>query len=193
MGKNVREKIVTAAIECLELYGMAGTTIRKVAGRAGVNSAAISYYFGGVDNLIETAMGYTLAQAFNFDDYNENDTLKDYLKAVFCFQIQGAYKFPNISKAHFYKIYIEGDYSSAATAAVNGFLEKVLTIIRSKTRLSEDILRRRLFILMAQAVYFAVTPKLLDGLLPLGAAGEKEIALFVNNSVDNLFYETECF
>jgi AcrR family transcriptional regulator len=42
---SAEEKIITAAVECIEKYGIKGTTIRQIAEQAGVNIAAVNYYF----------------------------------------------------------------------------------------------------------------------------------------------------
>ncbi|MDR1094475.1 MAG: hypothetical protein LBL66_10060 [Clostridiales bacterium] len=187
--EDVKEKIALATIGCLERYGRSGTTIRRIAEIGGVNSAAISYHFGGADNLIDTVMRRTLGEAFTLSDYAEfeNRDLKGYLRAVFTFLIEGARKFPNISKAHLYGIYTDGDYSSPVVAAMNGFLEQLLRKITPKTDLTETVLRRRLFILMSQVVYFIVSPGLLNGFAyPNGGGPDAEG--FAAALIDDLFF-----
>ena len=44
-GRAAREKIILAAIGCIEKDGLRRVTIRGIARAAGANSAAISYYF----------------------------------------------------------------------------------------------------------------------------------------------------
>ncbi len=39
----IERKIIEAAIECIEQYGIQGATNRRIAEIAGVNSAAINY------------------------------------------------------------------------------------------------------------------------------------------------------
>ena len=46
-----RDRILEAALDCFGERGLTGTTVRDIAGRAKVNVAAISYYFGGKDEL----------------------------------------------------------------------------------------------------------------------------------------------
>lgn len=46
-----RGRIIEAALDCFGERGLTGTTVRDIAGRAKVNVAAISYYFGGKDEL----------------------------------------------------------------------------------------------------------------------------------------------
>jgi len=47
-----RAAILEAAIEVLASDGIAETTTRKIAARAGVNQAMLRYYFGSKDELL---------------------------------------------------------------------------------------------------------------------------------------------
>ncbi len=51
MEKDAKEKLLAAALPLFPQYGYAGVSIRAIAEAAGVNSAAISYYFGGKEGL----------------------------------------------------------------------------------------------------------------------------------------------
>ena len=46
-----RERILEAALDLFGERGLTGTTVRDIAQRAKVNVAAISYHFGGKDEL----------------------------------------------------------------------------------------------------------------------------------------------
>jgi AcrR family transcriptional regulator len=52
---SAKEALLKAALEIISKKGAQGISIREISGRAGVNSAAISYYFGSKDKLIEEA------------------------------------------------------------------------------------------------------------------------------------------
>jgi len=60
----VRSRLVIAAIECLEKEGMHGVRVRSIARQAGVNAAAINYYFGNKETLIGLALEQALQEAF---------------------------------------------------------------------------------------------------------------------------------
>ncbi len=51
-----KEKILRVAAELFAKYGYEGTTIRKIAKYAGVNSAMVSYYFKSKQSLYETIL-----------------------------------------------------------------------------------------------------------------------------------------
>ena len=56
-------RIILATIECLERFGVTGTTVRRITEAAGVNVAAINYYFGDKEALLEAALAQSLDQA----------------------------------------------------------------------------------------------------------------------------------
>ncbi len=54
-----REQMIGAAIGSLKEVGYVGTSIREIARRGGFNSALISYYFGGLHNLLLAALDHS--------------------------------------------------------------------------------------------------------------------------------------
>lgn len=55
-----RESILASAHRTFDEFGYAGSTLREVASRAGVDVALVSYYFGSKDNLFREAIGYPI-------------------------------------------------------------------------------------------------------------------------------------
>ncbi len=51
-----QERILIAALECIRASGLEGATVRAIAARAGVNPAAINYYYRSKDRVIEEAL-----------------------------------------------------------------------------------------------------------------------------------------
>ena len=54
-----RAQMIEAAIDSLKDVGYAGTSIREIARRGGFNSALISYYFGGLHQLLLAALDHS--------------------------------------------------------------------------------------------------------------------------------------
>lgn len=104
-------RILVAAIEELNARGPTGVTVRGIARRAGVNVAAISYYYRGKDALIARAIDQTLHNAF--DDWLRTlaDTtrpLRDRLIAIFDEMLAGTRRYPGITLAHLHAPVFEG-------------------------------------------------------------------------------------
>lgn len=76
---TTRERLMDAAVETLSTEGVAGTTARAIAERAGLNQALIFYHFGSVTNLLlEAFRRVSDAQAAKYRDAASNvSSLKD--------------------------------------------------------------------------------------------------------------------
>ncbi|AWV06641.1 TetR/AcrR family transcriptional regulator [Marilutibacter maris] len=59
-----RERVLDAAIACYVEQGIAGTTLKRIADRAGVNPALLHYYFGDKAQLREAVINERLLPAF---------------------------------------------------------------------------------------------------------------------------------
>lgn len=101
---DMEHKIIEAAIACIEEYGINDTTVRKIAAKAGVNIAAINYYFGSKDDLFARVMEITLQNAFDWEHFesSDNSTPKERLTRILEHLTAGAQNYPQITRTHFY-------------------------------------------------------------------------------------------
>ena len=123
---SVQGKIIEATIECIEREGIQAVTIRKIAKLAGVNSAAINYYFRSKEKLVEEVKRSTVEHVF--EDWREiiNDesrTVRERLFLLFTDYMEGAIMYPGITKAHLWEPLIANTYDSLFVQLLNGFLE----------------------------------------------------------------------
>lgn len=184
------EKIINAAIQCIEEHGLEGTTIRRIAEIADVNSAAISYYFRSKDNLIEKAMELSLIHAFDWNDYPDINeySLKEYVVNIFTRLVEGARAFPGLTRAHFFDVYSKGDYNNIAVKSINQFLKEILKNIRQKyPDMDEDKLRTSL-VQIASAAFLApaLTPRLFDSFFSIDFRSSDELKNYINQIVERL-------
>jgi len=71
MGKNEgseisRQALILAAGELFARDGVSGTSVRKIAAKAGVNVALINYHFGNKDGLVNAVIDFVLAKYQNY-------------------------------------------------------------------------------------------------------------------------------
>jgi AcrR family transcriptional regulator len=94
--------IVRAALECLELYGMEGLTVRKIATHAKVNVAAINYHFRSKEKLLEQVFDLASNQAFQDIDERiqarSGKKLERELEEFLKHYIEGLLNYPNMSR-----------------------------------------------------------------------------------------------
>jgi len=62
MDKDAKNRLIEAAMPLFPAKGYAGVSIREIAEAAHVNSAAISYYFGGKEGLYEAVLDFLFSQ-----------------------------------------------------------------------------------------------------------------------------------
>lgn len=122
-----RQKIVLAAIECIEKEGINSVTIRSIGREADVNSAAISYYFGSKENLIKEAFDY-IQKDFMMDFteiINKDEDLIKIVENLLLYILQGTVKYPNIAKAILYEPFLNNNYNSVFIKKINTLCEEL--------------------------------------------------------------------
>lgn len=82
---KTKDRIIHVAMDIIASEGFRGITVRKIAEIAGVNVAAVNYYFGSKENLISEAFEYLTVQlrdTFNIlknDDKDAMALLSDFI------------------------------------------------------------------------------------------------------------------
>ena len=126
---SAQGKIIEATIECIEREGIQAVTIRKIAKLAGVNSAAINYYFRSKEKLVEEVMRSTVEHVFeDWGDIinDENRSVRERLFLLFTDYMEGAIMYPGISKAHMWEPLIKNNYDSLFVKLLNGFFQDLV-------------------------------------------------------------------
>ena len=159
----IQGKIILATINCIEKEGMAGVTIRKIADAANVNSAAISYYFGSKDSLIDAALKQTLKEAFvtNLQEKLEQ-TGKNHKRALRAFLVEflwGMNEYPGLTKAHLNEPLFHNNY--------RGLIVKKFTIfLDDLTEIAKEVLAEKNDEKMKMAIVQIISALMLPGLMP---------------------------
>jgi AcrR family transcriptional regulator len=137
---TVEARIVEAAIACIERYGIQGTTNRKIAQTAGVNSAAINYYFRSKDVLISRCMRVTLEKTFDWDLLVKLPEISsnEFCCAFFDEFIKNAIRLPGLTRALFFDALTSGNMTSPAVTVLNQFLSQLAQNLRTKGILLDD-------------------------------------------------------
>ena len=81
-GQRTRDGLQTAALELLAQRGQEGVTLREITDRAGANVAAVSYHFGSLKALCDSAIEHALeryldAQILALDPLDSTSTLQE--------------------------------------------------------------------------------------------------------------------
>jgi AcrR family transcriptional regulator len=162
---SVEQKIILTTIDCIEKYGISGATNRRIAEVAGVNIAAINYYFRSKEILIQRVMEITLKNAFDMSDLPPmaGAAPKERCTAVFMAVLEGGLKYPNLTRAHFRSLLVDGQQDAALHAHLNGFLhEQAVDLLGRGIQSSEAELKPVLLQIFSVVVMAVLAPSLVE-------------------------------
>ncbi len=167
---EVRERILLATITCLGRSGVGGATVRAIAREAGVNIAAVSYYFGGKDALLTAALERTLDTAFDLSELDEliarTGNLRAAVEAFVLDYLTNMQAYPQLAEAHLHGPLTGGSFPAGVAARIDGFVRGFAARVQPLLPGLEEAETLRLVAQLWSAV-------LLPGLLPafFGSAG----------------------
>jgi len=186
------QRIIHAAIECIEREGIQGVTVRQIAEEADVNVAAINYYFRSKDRLLDRAMEQTLRNAFDdwialFDD--ESLDLRAQLTAILEEIMVGIRMYPGLSRAHLYEPLMEAKRDTRFAVRFRNFLALVADEVSSTyPTVSPGLIRRALVQLFAAAMFPPFVPGFFDGLLPELESDAEERRAYIELMLNAFFH-----
>lgn len=186
---TVEIKIIDAAISCIEEFGLSGATNRRIAEKAGVNLAAINYYFRSKDNLIDKVMETTLNNAFDWSDIEQlpGNTAKERCAAVFEHLIQGGCEYPGITRAHFTDLFVTGNYSSLMIQKYNAFMYKLVEDLANRgVSISREMLKIACTQIAQACLMSALAPQINTPSTGIDMCDPETRHVFVTSLVDKL-------
>jgi AcrR family transcriptional regulator len=190
-----RERIVYAAMACLERTGLEGLTVRAISAEAGVNVAAVNYYFGGKDALLAEVRNRQLATGF-LEPLAELDMLlaipdlepRDALQQFFAGFIEDMARYPRTVESHLHGGLARQDYSGPAFAAFTSFLEDFLERTRHMLQPGSDSEQRTSVAQLWSAILFlGLLPGATTPFLGRSAVADEAVATFATRLVAHFF------
>jgi AcrR family transcriptional regulator len=187
---SAQEKIILAAIDCIEEEGIQDVTIRSIAGKAGVNSAAINYYFRSKENLMAVVLENT-AKHFVSDllEYlNEEDQdIKQRVRNMFNYILDGAIRYPRISLANAYDTLVEKRDDTPFARHIGGLLQQMLETLKPIKPEAKPAELVFLIIRMVSAVMLpSLTPEMFKGFAGLDFQDEQTRRAYVEDIVSSM-------
>ena len=183
-------RILEAAVAVIEEFGFRNVTVRRIAAKAGVNIAAINYYFRTKDQLMEKALELTIDNAFDWRElaYTESLPPREMLFAVMDHLTTGAQNFPETTRAHFYEPMVNGYYDTRAVREMSRFMETLCRkLLAGGCRMGEKDLRCALTqIFMAAMFSVGVMPNIYASFLQSDLLKDAERRKFLHRLIDRL-------
>ncbi len=186
-----KEKIIFAAVDLIERNGLHKLTMRSISKQAGVNVAAINYYFGSKEILIDEALKLTLKNAF-IDPVDElktaEHTVYSALEKILCEWFEGVIKYPGISKAHIYEPLINNKYEGLFTGELRNFLNRVYGFLKPLAKGTKgEILKIAITQMISAVVFTGLMPDLYRGFLTLDFQKPGDRRKYIKILLDSYF------
>jgi AcrR family transcriptional regulator len=189
-----KQHILESTITAIEQHGVSHLTTRVIAAQAGVNNAALHYYYGTKDRLISEALALTAHHML--EDTEEilarQESIQDRLRALFEYLVDGTRRFPNVIRAHLTGPLMEGDSDTPFTRMVETWLDRTSAELwQALPRMTEA--RARI------SLHACLSAILVAGLMPASLRHHKELDLrreafrkrFIDQLLDLVFNRPE--
>ena len=179
---GARERIIFAAIGILEKDGARGITTRRIAAEAGVNTAAVNYYFGSKEELVRQVLSLTLSHGFaDWIEVLEDRSLDapSRLHAALSIMLEGIERNPGVVRAHMFESGVMEESRVALGGHLSSFLDAAATLL-SPTGAPETDLRLRLGVAVLAVMSAGLMTEQVETVSPSGRQGII-LALFRRN------------
>jgi AcrR family transcriptional regulator len=190
-----RERIVHAAMACLERDGIDGLTVRSIAREAGANVAAVNYYFGSKDALLDEMRTRQLATGF-LEPLAELDMLLaipdlprgEALEQFFAGFIADMSRYPRTVESYLHEGLVRQDYEGPAfkafTTFLDGFMERTRDMLAPGAELAQ---RTSVAQLWSAILFLGMLPHATTPFLGTSAVGDEAVETYAQRLVGQFF------
>ena len=141
--ENTEEKIITATFNIVQKEGVQKATTKKIAAEAGVNEVTIFRKFENKKNLIEATKDYYMSKLLSrleeTFDYDEDESIEDYLKHCFHGILDFSQEDINIIRVAMQEITGETDKKLLISHITDTIINKIEEFF--KLQLEKDIIK----------------------------------------------------
>jgi len=157
-----RDKIILATIYCIEKEGLQTMSIRSIAKQAGVNVAAINYYFGSKEKLIEQVLKSTTEEFVGLwqEALESREEPRERIREFFCTCMEGALRYPGITKAHLFDPLMQNDYSGYFVERLNTMLMDIQRDLEAHSDKQKEVIRMNLVQIISSIFFPAIMPEM---------------------------------
>jgi AcrR family transcriptional regulator len=157
----VRQKLLLAAIESIEKFGIENTTIRAIAKEADVSFSSLHYYFESKDQMVEEALVLAVGNAFddldNIWQARTNDLVA--IREMLLFLFDGALRYPGVTRASMHALLMKGQPEGVAHDMFN----RVISVMIRDSAISDSddmkSLPHRLIAAFSATLFAGISPK----------------------------------
>jgi AcrR family transcriptional regulator len=163
------QRLVMATIRCIERHGLEAATVRRITEDAGVNVAAINYYFGSKDRLIEAALAHTIYEGFGKALGELGELMlspgaggaREAVELFFRGYLDHALDYPRVGFAHLHGAFRDQDYTTQGPKQVREFVVGFTALVGPHMPQPDEADRHRAVIhVWASVIQLALLPGL---------------------------------
>ena len=161
---NTKAHILEATINAIEKFGVQSLTTRIIANEAGVNNAALHYYYGTKEELVDLALKQTLDHMLEdtIDILASKKSIQDRLEKLLDYLIDGVLRYPNLIRAHLNEPLMKGNTESPLLEVFNTWIEKISEPISND--LSPSQIKE-----LKYSIFSVISSLIMGGLLPFSS------------------------
>ncbi len=190
----VQLKIIIAAVNCIERDGIQNLTTRSIAAEAVVNSAAINYYFGTKEKLLDAIMDFTLEGYFQDVEKEildkDIDDPRHALRTILEYTFIGMSKYPNLVKAHLYEPLINGNYDIPFIERYNEQLRQITEKLASRLSAGDEKkIRLSVVQVFSSIIIMGLMPQFFANFLEADFRNHDKQQEYIDNLLDSFFPE----
>ena len=159
---QTKNKIIEGTINCIDKLGIENVTIRKIARETGISFSSIHYYFDSKEELIEIALKSAISGALDDLSTIWEENKQDSFKAVyniFLFLLDGAIKFPGITKAGLHPLIMQNNNDSYFINGLNDFFEKLASSLSEELKINVKAIKMDLINITSSILFIGMAPK----------------------------------
>ena len=182
-----KDHILEATISAIEKHGLPGLTTRAIAAEAGVNNAALHYYFGTKEALIEAALARTLQNMMADTDeiLARPMSIEQRLRDLLGYLIEGTLAFPNVIRAHLWAPLMDGTSGGPFERMQDAWADRIWREVRHELPdSSQSAVRLALHTTLGGVVFMALMPPSSHGGRPLSVRSAAIRNRYVDQLVD---------
>ncbi|WP_437597568.1 TetR/AcrR family transcriptional regulator [Sorangium sp. So ce590] len=172
-----RQRLIVAAIEQIEQHGVGQATVRKIAAAAGVNIAAVNYYFRSKEALLAAALEgsirHMLEDGEEFLARMPGDPMGA-LSGLLDYYLEGCVRYPNLGKAHLHDAFQTDDYGGPFPTLFAPVILRLRDLVRAAVPgLDERAAAHRVVAALSAVFFPAFFAGLYEGLSALGTPADR--------------------
>ena len=156
----VRQKLLLAAIESIEKFGIENTTIRAIAKEADVSFSSLHYYFESKDQMVEEALVLAVGNAFEDLDilWQARASDRAAIREMLLYLFDGALRYPGVTRASMHALLMKGQPEGVAHDMFNRVISAMVSGMASSADCAMETLPHRLIVAFSAILFAGISP-----------------------------------